>query len=369
MHERAGQTAQSFRDLSQQELMARVRTDLDKMMGILQPLTADEWTGLIVPHSYMGPVPAFIYAAGQLMDYGVHTWDIEQGTGSAHGICGEAADLLVPFMFVIWQYTIKPGADLSPFTVGIRVTSGQNAGDYRVSISDQGMAYEPGSVDVRPDERRHRARRRGAGQPVPEPVLQDLGGAYLTARPAPAYIPGPAGRRISSARCPSSPAALASSANPRRVSGSKPRSASAAPPTPAPFSGSVRPSIAGWTLPTACSSRRCGPRVPASSAMRSSPGVRGSPALCSGCPSPGTNRPAARWARTARSAIASKPASSAGSGPSWAASAAARNRPQSSVTPRNREPPPSSPAAIAPCTDSGAPVSVSRAAIVDGVNP
>ena len=150
MHERAGQTAQAFRDLSQQELMARVRSDLDKMMGILEPLTADEWTGLIVPHSYMGPVPAFIYAAGQLMDYGVHTWDIEQGTGSAHGISGEAADLLVPFMFVIWQYTIKPGADLSPFTIGIRVTSGPNAGSYRVSISDQGMAYEPGSVDDLP---------------------------------------------------------------------------------------------------------------------------------------------------------------------------------------------------------------------------
>jgi uncharacterized protein (TIGR03083 family) len=150
MHERAGQTAQSFRDLSQHELMARARTDLDRMMGILEPLTAEEWTGLIVPHSYMGPVPAFIYAAGQLMDYGVHTWDIEQGTGSAHGISGEAADLLVPFMFVIWQYTIKPGADLSPFTIGIRVTSGQNAGDYRVSISDQGMAYEPGSVDDLP---------------------------------------------------------------------------------------------------------------------------------------------------------------------------------------------------------------------------
>ena len=37
-----------------------------------------------------------------------------------------------------------------------------------------------------------------------------------------------------------------------------------------------------------------------------------------------------------------------------AASTPARNRPQSSVTPRNREPPPSSPAASAPCTESGA---------------
>ena len=53
-------------------------------------------------------------------------------------------------MFVIWQYTIKPDADMSPFTIGIRINGGQNAGAYRVSISDQGMAYEPGDVDDLP---------------------------------------------------------------------------------------------------------------------------------------------------------------------------------------------------------------------------
>jgi uncharacterized protein (TIGR03083 family) len=145
MHERAGESATSFRGLSQPETMDRVRGDLDKMIGILEPLSADEWTGLIVPHFYMGPLPAFFYAAGQLMDYGVHSWDIRQGAGQAHGISGDAADLLVPFMFVLWQSTIKADADLSPFTIGIRVT-GRNAGDYRISISDQGMQYEPGEV-------------------------------------------------------------------------------------------------------------------------------------------------------------------------------------------------------------------------------
>ena len=150
MHARAGETAQAMAQVPQHELMERARADLDKMMGILEPLTAEEWGGLMVTHSFMGPVPAFIYAAGQLMDYGVHTWDIEQGTGSAHGISGEAADLLVPFMFIIWQSTIKPDADMSPFTIGIRINGGQNAGAYRVSISDQGMAYEPGDVDDLP---------------------------------------------------------------------------------------------------------------------------------------------------------------------------------------------------------------------------
>src|SRR5205814_6743741 len=42
---------------------------------------------------------------------------------------------------------------------------------------------------------------------------------------------------------------------------------------------------------------------------------------------------------------------------------------QSSVTPRNRDPPPSSPAASAPCSESGADRYVTRAAIAVGVNP
>ena len=149
MHELAGSSAQQFGDLTQAEMMARVRADLAKMMGILQPLSAEEWGGLIVPHAYMGPVPAFVYAGGQLMDYGVHTWDIRQGTGRAHAIPADAADLLVPFMFIIWQSTIRPDADLSPFSIGIRV-SGRNGGDTRVSISAEGMSYEPGSIDDLP---------------------------------------------------------------------------------------------------------------------------------------------------------------------------------------------------------------------------
>ena len=149
MHELAGRSEQELGGQSQQEMMSRVRADLDKMMGILEPLTADEWTGMIVPHAYMGPVPAFVYAGGQLMDYGVHTWDIRQGSGRAHALPADAADLLVPFMFIIWQSTIRPDADLTPFSIGIRV-SGRNAGDTRVSIGEGGMSYEPGNIDDLP---------------------------------------------------------------------------------------------------------------------------------------------------------------------------------------------------------------------------
>ena len=57
MHEQAGEQAMALRNLSQKETMDRVRGDLDKMMGILEPLSAEEWTGFIVPHFYMGPLP------------------------------------------------------------------------------------------------------------------------------------------------------------------------------------------------------------------------------------------------------------------------------------------------------------------------
>ncbi|HEX9035039.1 MAG TPA: maleylpyruvate isomerase family mycothiol-dependent enzyme, partial [Streptosporangiaceae bacterium] len=150
MHERAGDSARSFRSLSQQEMMTRVRADLDKMMGILEPLSEQEWTTMIVPHFYMGPVPAFIYGAGQLMDFGVHTWDIREGLGQAHALSADAADLLVPFMFIIWQSTIKPDADRTPFTIGINVTTGHNAGTTRVTVNQEGMTYEAGSVDDLP---------------------------------------------------------------------------------------------------------------------------------------------------------------------------------------------------------------------------
>lgn len=141
--------ATSFRGVPQAEMIERLRTDFHKMQEILEAIGPDDWTGLMVTHAYMGPVPAFFYAAGQLMDYGVHTWDLRQGSGRAHGLPGDTADLLVPFMFGIWQGTVRTDAVTEPFTVGIRV-SGRNAGDFRVSVTDQGLSYEQGSIDDLP---------------------------------------------------------------------------------------------------------------------------------------------------------------------------------------------------------------------------
>ena len=140
MQERLDEGAKEHRGLTQAEAVERLRTDFAKMMEICEALGPDEWGGLIVTHKYMGPLPAFFYPVFQLMDYGVHGWDIRQGTGRAHGMTGDTADLLAPFMFILWQATTQTPPDLEPFSVGVRV-SGRNAQDYLVSISNEGLSY------------------------------------------------------------------------------------------------------------------------------------------------------------------------------------------------------------------------------------
>jgi len=149
MAARCDEQAQALRVVPREEMVERLRGDFDKMMETFSALTDDDWTNLMVPHFYMGPLPAFFYPAFQLMDYGVHSWDVRQGTGRAHGLAGEVADLLTPFMFVLWRYTVDASGH-EPCQLGIRVTSGPNAGDTRVTVGPEGMDYEPGDASDMP---------------------------------------------------------------------------------------------------------------------------------------------------------------------------------------------------------------------------
>jgi uncharacterized protein (TIGR03083 family) len=137
--------ALALRDVPQHELVARLRAARERMLGIAADLTDDEWAGLMVPHKYMGPLPAAFYPIFQVVDYTVHSWDIREGTGRNHGIAGDAADLLVPLCFVLWQNTCNVGA-AAPYTLGIRITSGANAGDTRAELSEQGLTFTPGEL-------------------------------------------------------------------------------------------------------------------------------------------------------------------------------------------------------------------------------
>jgi uncharacterized protein (TIGR03083 family) len=151
MQTRLDEGAKVHRALSQQEALSRLQIDFAKLMELFTALGPDEWGGLIVPHKYMGPLPAFFYPVFQLMDYGVHSWDIRQGTGRAHGLHSDTADLLVPFMFILWQATARVvPSDTEPTEIGIQVTSGHNAGTWRVNAAPQGMSYAPGTIDDLP---------------------------------------------------------------------------------------------------------------------------------------------------------------------------------------------------------------------------
>lgn len=142
--------AQEFRNTSREELTERLKNAYSRMMDVFEALSAEEWTNLTVTHGYMGPLPAFFYPVFQIMDYGVHSWDIRQGLERPHYLHADVGDILVPFMFILWQATTdtgKVGSD--PLDVGIRVT-GRNAGTFRVKVSSEGMAYEAGDIDDAP---------------------------------------------------------------------------------------------------------------------------------------------------------------------------------------------------------------------------
>jgi uncharacterized protein (TIGR03083 family) len=146
----ADSRAQAFRETPRDELIARLKDDYRQLMDVFENLTEDEWANLTILHGYMGPLPAFFYPVAQIMDYGVHSWDIRQGLGLPHYLPSDVGDILVPFMFIVWQATTdleKLGSD--PIDIGIRL-SGRNAGTWRVKVDRQGFAYEAGEIDDAP---------------------------------------------------------------------------------------------------------------------------------------------------------------------------------------------------------------------------
>ena len=53
MHELAGDGGRAFRGVPQAEMMGRIRNDLDKMMGILEPLSEEEWGSLKIGRAHV----------------------------------------------------------------------------------------------------------------------------------------------------------------------------------------------------------------------------------------------------------------------------------------------------------------------------
>jgi uncharacterized protein (TIGR03083 family) len=136
--------ALTFRTLPREEAISRLKSASDKLMTILDGLTAEQWGGFNVTHVFMGPLPAFFYPAFQIMDYGVHTWDMRQGLGETSATVDErAAGVLVPYMFILMQYTVdQESAQGVDATYGI-VVDGDWGGKWRVQVKDGQFTYEP----------------------------------------------------------------------------------------------------------------------------------------------------------------------------------------------------------------------------------
>lgn len=137
MAEELNKGALAFRALPRQEAIQRLKNASEKMMAIFDALTEDEWSNFQVTHGFMGPLPTFFYPAFHVMDYGVHTWDIRYGLGDKLGELDErTAGVLIPYMFILMQYTVDAKSAEGLDTVyGIEVT-GPWGGKWRVTVKD-----------------------------------------------------------------------------------------------------------------------------------------------------------------------------------------------------------------------------------------
>ena len=144
MAQQLDDVALSFRRLLREEAIARLKGDSDKMLAIFDGLTAEEWGSFNVTHPFMGPLPTLFYPAFHVMDYGVHTWDMEWGLGKKDAPLDErTAGVLVPYMFILMQVTVDQEAAKGVDTqVGILV-DGEWGGQWHVTIQDGQFTYAP----------------------------------------------------------------------------------------------------------------------------------------------------------------------------------------------------------------------------------
>jgi uncharacterized protein (TIGR03083 family) len=138
--------ATRFRSLSKQEAITRLKTASDKMFEIFDALDAQQWSGEIVHHTYMGPLPACFFAAFQLIDYSIHSWDIKVGLGRDEPLSDAAAITLIPFMLIVIQYTVdeERGRDLKA-RFGIEI-AGSGGGSWCVNVDGTNVSYEEGAT-------------------------------------------------------------------------------------------------------------------------------------------------------------------------------------------------------------------------------
>jgi uncharacterized protein (TIGR03083 family) len=143
MAETLNEGALAHRSLSREEAIGRLKAAYSKLMAHFEGLDEEAWNSFMVSHVFSGPVPAFCYPAFQIMDYGVHTWDMHWGLGDKDGRLDErTAGVLVPYMFIIWQYSVDQEAAAGvDITYGVEV-DGEWGGKWKLTVKDGVFSYE-----------------------------------------------------------------------------------------------------------------------------------------------------------------------------------------------------------------------------------
>ena len=130
--------AKSFRSLPREQAITRLKNDYAQMMKVFEGLTPEEWGSFNIMHPYMGSLPTLFYPAFHVMDYGVHTWDMNWGLGHKTDHMDErTAGVLVPFMlFALLPSTVaQESAKGVDATFGI-IVDGEWGGRWLAKVKD-----------------------------------------------------------------------------------------------------------------------------------------------------------------------------------------------------------------------------------------
>jgi uncharacterized protein (TIGR03083 family) len=146
MAKASDKAARAFRSVEREDVLRRLRDTTARLMHEFESLSESDWSELIIPEPYLGPFPAMIIVAGLLGGAVVHGWDVREGVGLPHGLSGDAADLLVPFVFSLWRATADTSSVRSPYSIGIR-TTGTNGGDTKFDIASARIAFAAAPID------------------------------------------------------------------------------------------------------------------------------------------------------------------------------------------------------------------------------
>jgi uncharacterized protein (TIGR03083 family) len=146
MAEAYDEAARAFRITPRDEVLDRLRAATASILKEFEALSEADWSGLVVADRYTGPLPACVHVIVWLAGFAVHAWDVRERMDVPHGIRADVADLIVPFVPLLWRATANTSAVEQPYTIGVR-TMGRNGGDTRFEVSREGMRFRRAAID------------------------------------------------------------------------------------------------------------------------------------------------------------------------------------------------------------------------------